>query len=232
MTMESLETVRERLVEAALPHVAFDGWGEATWRAALADSGIDPVLAGVACPRHGVDLARGFHLLCDRRMAEALAARDLGSLRFSDRVALAVRLRLEAAGEREAVRREMTLFSLPRHAAEGTGLVWGTADAIWRALGDRSEDLNWYSKRASLAGVFGATTLYWLGDESPGFEATWAFLDRRIAGVMRIEKVKTGLRKTPVLRRLMALPDRLAGCVNAPTPRGDRPGYHAEGPAA
>lgn len=225
--LDSLDAVREKLVAAALPHVAFDGWGEATFRAAVADAGVDPVLASVACPRGGVDLARVFHLVCDRRMVAALAARDLAVLRFHERVALAVRLRLELAGEREAVRREMTLFSTPRHAAEGTGLVWGTADAIWHALGDASADLNWYTKRASLAGVFGATTLYWLGDDSPGQTASWAFLDRRIDAVMRVEKAKASLRQAPLLGRLMAVPDRLAACVKAPAPRSDMPGRTA-----
>lgn len=225
--MESLDAVREELVEAALPHVAFDGWSDATWRAALADSGVDPTLARVACPRGGVDLAHAFHLLCDQRMARALAGRDLAAMRFRDRVALALQLRLEAAGDREAMRREMTLFSLPRHAAEGTKLVWGTADAIWTALGDTARDLNWYSKRATLAGVFAATCVYWLGDESPDQAETRAFIDRRIAGVMRIEGAKARMRRTPVLRRLMVLPDRLAACVKAPAPRDDLPGHSA-----
>lgn len=218
--MESLEAVRDRLVEAARPHVAFDGWGEATFRAAVAESGVDPVLAGVACPRGGIDLARAFHQLCDRRMAEALAARDLTTLRFRDRVALALRLRLEAAGEKEAVRREMTLFSLPRHAAEGTELVWGTADAIWAALGDASDDLNWYTKRGTLAGVFAASCLYWLGDESEGDAATWAFIDRRIEGVMRIEKVKAQLKRLPLI-------GRIPGCVKAPRAQDGLPGRTA-----
>ena len=35
-----------------------------------------------------------------------------------------------------------------------------------------------------------ATLLFWLNDRSEGFTATWAFLDRRIEDVMRIEKLK------------------------------------------
>ena len=30
----------------------------------------------------------------------------------------------------------------------------------------------------------------WLGDETPGHQATWEFLDRRIDDVMQIEKLK------------------------------------------
>ena len=35
----------------------------------------------------------------------------------------------------------------------------------------------------------------WLGDQSEGFADSWAFLDRRIAGVMRFEKAKAEWRK-------------------------------------
>ncbi len=43
-----------------------------------------------------------------------------------------------------------------------------TVDAIWHAAGDRSADWSWYSKRAILAGVYGATLLFWLRDDSDG----------------------------------------------------------------
>ena len=61
-----------------------------------------------------------------------------------------------------------------------------TVDAIWQAAGDRSADLSWYTKRAILAAVYGATLLYWLRDSSDDDAATFRFLDRRLAGVGRI----------------------------------------------
>jgi hypothetical protein len=92
-------------------------------------------------------------------------------------------------------------FALPQYAADGARAIWGTADAIWEALGDASDDYNWYTKRATLSAVYGATVLYWLGDESPENRDTWAFLDRRIEDVMRIEKVKAEVQKNPVLSK-------------------------------
>jgi ubiquinone biosynthesis protein COQ9 len=146
-------------------------------------------------------------------------------MRFRDRVAAAVRFRLEAAEDKEAVRRGTTLFSLPMYAADGARALWGTADAIWSALGDTSEDVNWYTKRATLSGVYASTVLYWLGDNSPGHAETWAFLDRRIDDVMQIEKVKARMRENPVLSRLMAGPNWVLGHVRAPRRRApDMPG--------
>ena len=69
-------------------------------------------------------------------------------------------------------------------------LLYRTVDAIWYAAGDTSADFNFYTKRATLAGVFSSTLFYWLNDRSEGNEATWAFLDRRIDDVMRFEKFK------------------------------------------
>ena len=159
-------------------------------------------------------------------MLARLRAADLDEMRFRDRIAAAVRFRLEAVEDKEVVRRGTTLFALPMYAADGTKAIWGTADAIWDALGDTSEDVNWYTKRATLGGVYSATVLYWLGDTSEGHAATWAFLDRRIDNVMQIEKLKAQVNGNPVLSKLMAGPNWVMGHVKAPQrmPRSGLPG--------
>ena len=159
-------------------------------------------------------------------MLRRLRAANLLDLRFRDRIATAVRFRIEAITDKEAVRRGSALFSLPQNAADGAKAIWGTADAIWTALGDTSDDYNWYTKRATLSGVYGATVLYWLGDESPENRDTWAFLDRRIEDVMRIEKMKAEVRKNPVLSKLAAGPEWVLSRIKPPTKmaRTDLPG--------
>jgi ubiquinone biosynthesis protein COQ9 len=166
-----------------------------------------------------------YHARGDAEMVAKLAETDLSTLRFRDRIAKAVRLRLELA-DRELVRRGSTLFSLPHHAADGARAIWGTADTIWTALGDTSDDLNWYTKRASLSAVYGATVLYWLGDDSSGHQATWDFLDRRIDQVMQVEKLKASFRENPVGKALMAGPGKLLASIRAPQRRDDLPGRY------
>lgn len=223
---DSNETVTDQMLDAGLMHVAFDGWSDATYRAAAADADIPISTARAAFPRGAVDLALAFHARGDAAMLARLAQEDLSDLRFRDRIAAAVRFRLEAVEDKEAVRRGTTLFALPIHAADGAKAIWGTAGKIWTALGDTSTDANWYTKRATLSGVYGATVLFWLGDDSIGHEATWAFLDRRIDDVMRIEKVKAQVNKNPVLSRMMAGPNWLMSQIKAPSqaPRTGFPG--------
>ena len=211
---------KDQLLDAALMHVPFDGWSPATFNAAIKDSGLDPALARAVCPRGAVDLAVAYHRRGDAKMLEGLAQADLSQMRFRDRIAKAVRLRLEA-GDREAIRRGSTLFALPHHAPEGAGLIWETSDKIWTALGDTSDDVNWYSKRATLSGVYSATLLYWLGDASEGHQATWSFLDRRVDDVMQIEKLKAQVRESPTFSRLMAGPNWLLSHIKAPRGQQD-----------
>ncbi|TFL19822.1 COQ9 family protein [Jannaschia formosa] len=218
----------DRLIDAALMHVPFDGWSEAAFRAAVDDTGVSPAEARAAFPRGALDLALAFHRRDDARMARQLEAEDLSALRYRDRVAHAVRTRILLAEEnREAVRRGMTLFTLPMHAADGTRALWGTADAIWNALGDTSDDVNWYSKRAILSGVYSSTVLYWLGDQSESHRETWAFLDRRIEDVMRFEKLKAQVNASPILSRLMAGPNLVLSRIRKPParPPSNLPGY-------
>lgn len=219
-----LNSARVAVIEAALAHVPFDGWSPATLKTALADSGVAPGLAAALFPRGPLDLALAYHQQGDARMVQALADMDLATLRFRDRIAAAVMARLDLVEDKELVRRGTTFFALPQNAAEGARAVWGTADAIWRALGDTSEDVNWYTKRATLAAVYSATVLYWLGDDSPGHENTRDFLDRRIDGVMQFEKFKAGLRDNPLGKALLAGPLKIFDHIRAPRTPDDLPG--------
>jgi len=208
-----------RLLEAAKPHVPFDGWSETTLRLAAQDADIAPGLVAAICPRGAVDLALAYHAEGDAAMLKRLEETDLSAMRFRDRIAFAVRARLEAVEDRELVRRGTTLFSLPNHAADGAKAIWQTCDHIWTALGDTSDDVNWYTKRATLSGVYGATVLYWLGDDSEGNVRTREFLDRRIEDVMQIEKLKARARENRLVSGLVAGPLAFLGRVRAPQAR-------------
>lgn len=212
------DSASDALLDAALMHVPFDGWSDETFKGAVADSGIDPVVARGIFPRGAVDLAVAYHKRGDALMVDHLKAANLDGMRFRDKVTFAVRARIEAVDDREAVRRGTTLFALPVYASDGAKLIWGTADAIWTALGDTSTDFNWYTKRATLSAVYSSTVLYWLGDDSLDGQATWSFLDRRIEDVMRIEKTKAAVRDNRLLKPLMAGPEWLASRVRAPRP--------------
>ena len=84
---------------------------------------------------------------------------------------------------------------MPQNATLALGCLSRTVNAIWRAAGDRSTDFSYYTKRATLTGVYGATLLYWLDDASEGSEHSWAFLDRRIEDTARVHRLRGRLRR-------------------------------------
>lgn len=219
-------SVEDRLLDAALPDVPFDGWSETTFRRAIEAADVNPAEARAAFPRGAVDLALAFHRRGDRIMRARLDEADLMEMPVRARVRLAIKARIEAIEEKEAARRAATLLALPNYAADGTAAIWGTADAIWTALGDSSRDVNWYTKRATLSGVYASTFLFWLGDESHENQDTWAFLDRRVDDVMQIERLKGAVQSNPVLSRMTMPFNMLTRFVRAPQrgPRGDMPG--------
>jgi len=185
--MKTAAELQERLMDAALPHVPFDGWGEVALLAGARDLGIERGLALNAFPGGAIEMIEFHSRLADRRMVQAYESAGTTGLKLREKVALAVRLRLSAnAPHREAVRRALSVLALPVHALLAARLLYSTVDAAWYAVGDRSTDFNFYTKRGLLAGVYGATVLYWLNDKSAENAETWHFLDRRIADVMRI----------------------------------------------
>ena len=187
---------RDTLLLAALPHITFDGWTDKAFLAGIADRGMDTSEFRRFFPGGAREAIDHFSDWADRRMAAKLADHALDELSIRGRVALAVRLRFEAlAPYREGVRRTLSLLALPPNVGLGARCLYRTVDAIWHAIGDRSADFNFYTKRALLAAVVSTTTLYWLDDATDDNEGSWAFLDRRIADVMKIPALGGRLRR-------------------------------------
>ena len=189
--MEAPERLPERdaAIMGMLPNVSFDGWTKRALRAGVRDAGMPPEEADLLFPLGTVDMIETFCDLADRRMAEAAAA--LPQTKLSARVRAIIALRLEQNRPyKEAIRRGMAVLAFPNNANAAVGCTARTIDAIWYAAGDRSANFSWYTKRAILAPIYSATLLYWLRDTSEDDAATLAFLDRRLAGVGRIGRLR------------------------------------------
>jgi ubiquinone biosynthesis protein COQ9 len=188
-----LAELRPRLVAAMLPDVPFDGWTALARDAAAEAQGVDRDIAAMALP-DAAAMVDAYVAHADTLMLAAMG--DVSGLKVRDRIRLALRSRLEAASaDREAVRRALAVLAQPQHAGLAARSLWRTADTMWRAAGDTATDFNHYSKRAILGAVYSASLLYWLDDDSDDHEATWAFIDRRIDGIMNFEKTKASAKK-------------------------------------
>jgi ubiquinone biosynthesis protein COQ9 len=185
------EGERERLIEAMLPDVAFDGWSRHALRNAARRAEIPIGEALALFPRGPADLIAAFSRWADLRMIEQLQTMAVEEAGLSHRITLALQLRFAVlAPWREAVRRGLSVLALPQNTLLGLRLVYDTVDAVWHGVGDGSTDFSFYTKRATLAGIYAPAMLFWLDDRSPGFAETQAFIERRLADLHRL----TGLR--------------------------------------
>jgi ubiquinone biosynthesis protein COQ9 len=187
--VEERRALKDKLLESALLHAAFDGWSRRTLLNAAKDAGVDPATARRLFPRGGDSLLEWLDDWADRQMLAATEGEDLTQLPVRRRIARLARARLDALGQhREALRRAAVAHLLPGNVLGSGHSLWQTVDRMWQAAGlggDPAEGFGYYSRRATLAGVLTATFLYWLQDQSDGFADSWAFLDRRIDDVMR-----------------------------------------------
>lgn len=217
-SMSRLQAQREALVEAALDHVPFDGWSKQSLHAGAEDLDLAPGEVDRLFPNGIRQAIITYVEMTDRKMVEALDAKGLDDMKIRERIATAVKTRLDLVeDQKDTVRAALAFMALPQNAALGLKLTHGTVDKMWIAAGDTSTDHNWYTKRMLLAGVYGSTLAYWLDDTSDGHADSWAFLDRRISNVLQIPKITAKFGKIgKVATAPFKLGAKVARCV--PTP--------------
>ena len=194
----TLDELREALAPRIPAHAAFDGWGGAALAETAGELGVPADRARLAFPDGAVDMIDAWFATIDVEMVRRAPAERLAAAKIRDRITLLVTARLEAvAFDREALRRALAILAMPQNVARAARLGWRSADRMWRLAGDTATDFAFYTKRATLAGVYAATLLVFLDDASEDFADTRSFLDRRIAGVMRFEKLKAQIKPDP-----------------------------------
>ena len=187
----TLDELRVEMAPLVAEAAVFDGWTAAAVEQAAKDFGADADVAKLAFPGGAMDMIDAWIASVDLRMAEALPQDVLARMPIRERIRSLVQFRLDAiAGQEEALKRATAIMAMPQNAAQALKTGWRSADLMWRLAGDTATDYNHYTKRTILAGIYGATLAVFADDASDGKEKTRAFLDRRIEGVMKFEKVK------------------------------------------
>lgn len=201
---DDLKARQHELVQAMLVHVPFDGWGNNARDAAAEDLGISLEDAARLIPDQSTALDL-FTDHADLEMARSLDAMDPRPERISKIIREAILRRLEnAEPHREAVSQALKIMANPQHAGLAAKTLYRTVDRMWRLTGDRATDFSFYTKRASLAGVYSATLLYWTVNNSADRANTEAFLDQRLKELSLIPKVTAPAKKAAEMGLKMA----------------------------
>ncbi len=193
--------IKRDVLTQALPHIPFDGWVQDTLKKAWDAVGHDPEFMPIIFD-HGVeDFVFEFARFIDDQMLEKLSKTEIRNLKTHEKVEFAVWQRLQILHNyREHENLAVGFWALPNHTKYGLKSLWQTSDMIWQWAGDTSTDYNRYTKRLLLSRIIAKTTLYWLQDESDGYDDTQAFLSRQITQTLkigqRIAKIKNFFKNT------------------------------------
>jgi len=192
----TLDEIAALLAPRIAEMAAFDGWSDTALVAAAEAGSIDPAVARLAFPAGAMDMIAAWIGTIDTAMEQAFAPGSLDELSIRERIRALVQFRLDAVlGLEESLRRALAIMAMPQNARRALGLSWKGADRMWRLAGDAATDLSHYTRRATLGSIYAATLVVFIDDNSEAKVETRAFLDRRIAGVIRFEKAKARLIK-------------------------------------
>ncbi len=202
-TLDPSYAARLKLLEATLPHVPFDGWSAKSLKLGVKNTDLPVGAEELYFPGGALEMIQFWNAEMDKMVEVELAKLDLTKMRIRDKVTKGVLARLEAIGKHEeAARRAVARTALPDGLLLGPKILWAASDTIWRAIGDSSTDINYYTKRTTLSAVISTSLAAWLSDDTTEKTKARAFLDARIENVMQFEGAKFKAKK-----RLANLPN-------------------------
>ncbi|KAK1874990.1 Ubiquinone biosynthesis protein COQ9 mitochondrial [Dissostichus eleginoides] len=190
---ETEEQLQARILTAALEFIPLHGWTVEAIAAGAEMLGLSSASTGMFYNGAG-DLVLHFVSQCNSQLTDILAEQhnqvQLGQAEPKKtaeflRDAVETRLRMYIPYI-ETWPQAMSILLLPHNIPDSLKHLSALVDDMWYYAGDRSTDMNWYTKRAALTGIYNTTELVMLQDSSPDFQDTWDFLDNRIQDVVNM----------------------------------------------
>ncbi|MBL4869682.1 MAG: COQ9 family protein [Robiginitomaculum sp.] len=213
---------RRAILDAMLKHVPFDGWSSLSLKQAVKDAGLPSGADELYFSGGPLEVITFWNTQNDGYMMAEMAKLDQSKMRIRDKITRAILFRLKIISpHEEAAKRAIARTALPDGLALSPKILWASADAMWRAIGDTSTDFNYYTKRTSLSAVISTSLLAWLSDDDSKKVKALAFIDARIENVMQFEGAKFKFKK-----RIATLPDpaEILGKIRYGTRRSKRRG--------
>ncbi|EME81424.1 uncharacterized protein MYCFIDRAFT_38148 [Pseudocercospora fijiensis CIRAD86] len=174
-----------RILSAALTHVPTHGFTQKSLSLGAKDVGYLEISTNLF-RRGAFDLIL-FHLVTQRlalkHRVQFPPAEKIGVAR---KIRSLVLSRLHANHETGILPRwqeALGQMSLAEHIPASLRELGLLSDEMWFLAGDQSVDSSWYTKRATLSGVYGASEVFMTSDQSTEFKDTEEFLDRRLEEV-------------------------------------------------
>ncbi|CAO3702255.1 unnamed protein product [Rhizopus stolonifer] len=184
-TINELPCPQTEMLKATMNYVPEYGWSMQSLLHGARHLGYPSVVHGVF-PGGEAGLIDAYlkdaRITYTQHVEEKLAKGELEGLTMNEKVKVLTWLRLEM--NKPFIKKwpeALAIMAHPTNVGMSLKHLGDIADDVWFYAGDRSPDMNWYTKRASLAAVYSSTELYMSQDLSPDFVETEKFLQRRLS---------------------------------------------------
>lgn len=180
--------IKTKILGASLKFVPEMGWSKQAISAGAESIGYPGVIHGLF-PNGGAALVLHFYSMSNHKLNQMLEKETLAietdpsnprktpEQQIQD--AIETRLRM-VIPYKKTWSQALAIMTLPPNVPTALANLLTLIDDICYYAGDRSVDINWYTRRMILATIYKATELYMLQDTSEDHKKTWLFLDRRI----------------------------------------------------
>ncbi|XP_026316735.1 uncharacterized protein LOC113227874 isoform X2 [Hyposmocoma kahamanoa] len=185
------QNVKDRILEKALEFVPTNGWTVEALRAGAEAVGYPGITHGLF-PNGGADLVHYFNVKCNQNLVDQMKTWTVEDLK-GDKVpvkfvenAIVSRL-LMIDPYKSTWAKAMAIQALPNNVPNCLATLLSLVDDICYLSGDRSVDFNWYVRRVGVAGIYKASELFYLTDNSQNCNATKKFVQSRIKDAQLIQ---------------------------------------------
>ena len=194
--MSDDQEIKDKIIITALKNINFDGWNKETILEGFISNKIKVEDYELLFPNGIVDTIIHFADMSDRLMIKEFKRTDNSELRTPDKIKQLLIYRFKILNPyKEAVRKSIAILALPTNSKFALNALYKTTDEIWRAVGDRSTDFSFYTKRASLASVYSTTKMSWLGSLDPDLSKVEEFIDRRLKNLKLLGSITKPLKE-------------------------------------
>ncbi|XP_017885913.1 ubiquinone biosynthesis protein COQ9, mitochondrial isoform X2 [Ceratina calcarata] len=215
------KNIKSKILDASLNYVHDLGWSQKAISAGAESIGYPGVIHGLF-PNRGADLVQYFYLTCNKELNKILKEESLANeespnkvkkaLEFQVRDAVETRLRM-VIPFKKTWPQALALMALPPNVPMSLANLLTLVDDICYYAGDRSVDINWYTRRVVLAGIYKTTELYMLQDNSEDHNRTWNFLERRIKDATQIHAILVATSDMPTPDQALIRANEAAGAA-------------------
>jgi len=195
MLIDSIEN-KNLVLEEFLKLCPLEGWNDEVLKKSCLACKIDENFSHLVFENGALDVAEFFSRNIDDEMTTKIKTLDLDQMKIRDKIKEAVKIRLNLnSSHKVAIKRMISFYYNPKNSANALKNCYKTADLIWKAIGDKSTDFNFYSKRVILGKIYVRTLICFVDDSSENNNKTWNLLDSEIGKVMKIGKIKNSAKK-------------------------------------